>query len=86
MFRTFCASLSVSGISFAKSLFILSASEETGRRDGPEIWVDPIDKLSMATILDEDLEAEFMAEPLTDRVTEIQMTAPNQALPNPSNH
>ena len=53
MFRTFCASLSVSGISFAKSLFILSASEETGRRDGPEIWVDPIDKLSMATVLDE---------------------------------
>ena len=69
MFRTVFASLSVSGVSFAKGFFSLAASEEP-RTEGPEIWVDPIDKLCMATVQDEDLEdsSEFMAEPLTDRV------------------
>ena len=35
-----------------------------------ENWPDPLDKISMATILEEDLEdrSQWMAEPLTDRV------------------
>jgi hypothetical protein len=71
MFRTVFASLSVTGVSLAKNFFSLSAAEDSNPDVNlPEIWMDPIEKLSTATLTDEDHEdrSEWMAEPLTDKV------------------
>ena len=69
MFRTVFASLSVSGVSLAKSFFSLSASEslQGGNEKSSEKWIDPIEKIGLE---EDDLEdgSEWMAEPLTDKV------------------
>ncbi len=69
MFRTVFASISVSGVSLAKSFFSLSASEslQNTNEKSSENWIDPIEKIGLE---EDDLEdgSEWMAEPLTDKV------------------